>query len=203
MELPYLNWTGSMSTRQLQQFASILIVGFSLFAPANAQASSLELFTLEDVQAGGSDFIAFNGTFVFDPTTETVSNVDIVFTSSQDAGLPAREEFAVLLDFSDMLNTRLTVEATDYGPGNYWDIQILFLNPLPSVGIDDTVIGGIISGDSERALYDYGYNDTGYAVGEPLTTPIPAALPLFATGLGGLSLLRWRRKRKNAAVVAA
>ncbi len=29
------------------------------------------------------------------------------------------------------------------------------------------------------------------------TTPIPAALPLFATGLGALGLLGWRRKRKN------
>ena len=27
-------------------------------------------------------------------------------------------------------------------------------------------------------------------------TPIPAALPLFATGLGGLGVLGWRRKRK-------
>ena len=26
--------------------------------------------------------------------------------------------------------------------------------------------------------------------------PLPAALPLFATGLGGLALLGWRRKRK-------
>lgn len=34
-------------------------------------------------------------------------------------------------------------------------------------------------------------------------TPLPAALPLFATGLGALGLLGWRRKRKNAAVVAA
>jgi hypothetical protein len=33
--------------------------------------------------------------------------------------------------------------------------------------------------------------------GGPLTaTPIPAALPLIATGLGGLGLLGWRRKRK-------
>jgi hypothetical protein len=31
------------------------------------------------------------------------------------------------------------------------------------------------------------------------TTPIPAALPLFATGLGALSLLGWRRKRKAQA----
>ena len=30
-------------------------------------------------------------------------------------------------------------------------------------------------------------------------TPLPAALPLFVTGLGALGLLGWRRKRKNAA----
>jgi hypothetical protein len=34
------------------------------------------------------------------------------------------------------------------------------------------------------------------------TTPLPAALPLFATGLGALGLLGWRRKRK-AAIAAA
>jgi len=34
-------------------------------------------------------------------------------------------------------------------------------------------------------------------------TPIPAALPLFATGLGAFGLLGWRRKRKNAAARAA
>ena len=33
--------------------------------------------------------------------------------------------------------------------------------------------------------------------------PLPAALPLFASGLGALGLLGWRRKRKNAAVAAA
>jgi hypothetical protein len=31
-------------------------------------------------------------------------------------------------------------------------------------------------------------------------TPVPAALPLFATGLGGLGLLGWRRKQKAQAV---
>jgi hypothetical protein len=33
--------------------------------------------------------------------------------------------------------------------------------------------------------------------------PLPAALPLFATGLGALGLLSWRRKRKSAAIAAA
>ena len=35
------------------------------------------------------------------------------------------------------------------------------------------------------------------------TTPLPAALPLFASGLGAMGLLGWRRKRKNAAALAA
>ena len=34
-------------------------------------------------------------------------------------------------------------------------------------------------------------------------TPLPAALPLFASGLGALGLLGWRRKRKAAALAAA
>ena len=37
----------------------------------------------------------------------------------------------------------------------------------------------------------------------PSATPLPAALPLFASGLGALGLLGWRRKRKNAAAIAA
>jgi hypothetical protein len=34
-------------------------------------------------------------------------------------------------------------------------------------------------------------------------TPLPAALPLFATGLGAMGLFGWRRKRKNASAIAA
>ena len=34
------------------------------------------------------------------------------------------------------------------------------------------------------------------------TTPIPAAFPLFASGLGFLGLFGWRRKRKKAALAA-
>jgi hypothetical protein len=47
-----------------------------------------------------------------------------------------------------------------------------------------------------------------FDIGAPVTTiggsggatPLPAALPLFATGIGGLGLLGWRRKRKAQAV---
>lgn len=36
----------------------------------------------------------------------------------------------------------------------------------------------------------------------PLTTPVPPAFSLFATGLAGLGLFGWRRKRKNAVAIA-
>jgi len=47
------------------------------------------------------------------------------------------------------------------------------------------------SGLAGTVMYDY------YAA-----TPLPAALPLFAGGLGGLGLLGWRRKRKSATAIA-
>jgi len=37
---------------------------------------------------------------------------------------------------------------------------------------------------------------TGFSFAITGTTPIPSALPIFATGLGALGLLAWRTKRK-------
>jgi hypothetical protein len=36
----------------------------------------------------------------------------------------------------------------------------------------------------------------------PAVVPLPAALPLFATGLGAMGLFGWRRKKKAQAVAA-
>jgi hypothetical protein len=41
-----------------------------------------------------------------------------------------------------------------------------------------------------------------FLIGSLVATPLPAALPLFASGLGALGLLGWRRKRKAAALAA-
>ncbi len=55
---------------------------------------------------------------------------------------------------------------------------------------------------------DYPYTAASYegtiTAGAPIPgTPLPAALPLFATGLGAMGLLGWRRKRKNTTAIAA
>jgi len=38
--------------------------------------------------------------------------------------------------------------------------------------------------------------------GDVSATPLPAALPLFAGGLGAIGLLGWRRNRRNASSAA-
>ena len=47
--------------------------------------------------------------------------------------------------------------------------------------------------------YGINSNNPGVWSGPLWSTPLPAALPLFATGLGALGLLGWRRKRKAIA----
>ena len=50
---------------------------------------------------------------------------------------------------------------------------------------------------------DYGIVVSSNVGNEPLVTPLPAALPLFATGLGALGLLGWRRKRSTLRACSA
>ena len=62
------------------------------------------------------------------------------------------------------------------------------------------LFAGIIAGNAYLNIHT-----TNFGGGEirgflAAQTPLPAALPLFATGLGALGLLGWRRKRKAAAV---
>jgi hypothetical protein len=60
----------------------------------------------------------------------------------------------------------------------------------------------ILSAPNSVATRAYGINNLGEIVGDyeptppPLGTPLPSAFPLFATGLGALGLLGWRRKRR-------
>ena len=59
------------------------------------------------------------------------------------------------------------------------------------------IYGFYIGGDGSLGRADI--QVTALAASE---TPLPAALPLFATGLGALGLLGWRRKKKAAATAA-
>jgi hypothetical protein len=65
------------------------------------------------------------------------------------------------------------------------------------VGVNEFLVSDINSGGGPSGAAFFA--TVTYDVSQ---TPLPAALPLFATGLGALGLLGWRRKRKAAAIVA-
>jgi len=90
---------------------------------------------------------------------------------------------------------------------------LIFTNPSPGAGSTSSFSGSIsstlnptnpyslteqvvITGTAQGEQVSYDAN----LIGRPVVvTPLPAALPLFATGLAALGLLGWRRKRKAAA----
>jgi hypothetical protein len=86
------------------------------------------------------------------------------------------------------------------GPSGPYDI-IDAVNLTAGTYVLDTYLGSCAL---ESCSNSGTSTDPNYAVlFSPVATPLPAAFPLFATGFGALGLLEWRRKRKNAAALAA
>jgi hypothetical protein len=87
----------------------------------------------------------------------------------------------------------LDINASDgiYSAGLY----DLLDSTSPLIGIF-AIVAGSIPGFNFSVLYET--NEVDLSLTAVAETPLPAALPLFATGLGALGLLGWRRKRKNA-----
>jgi DNA-binding transcriptional LysR family regulator len=85
--------------------------------------------------------------------------------------------------------------------------QGFIMTPAPIV-IDDLKSGALVAVLSEFLPKQFSI-DALYPTASHIShrlqvaaIPLPAALPLFATGLGALGLLGWRRKRKAKALSA-
>jgi hypothetical protein len=68
-------------------------------------------------------------------------------------------------------------------------------SPLSVEWVSDSVVGGKVQACGTAACF-FTTDIKGDLPIATTPTPLPAALPLFATGLGALGLLGWRRKRK-------
>jgi hypothetical protein len=88
--------------------------------------------------------------------------------------------------------------ATDFGlylTGGYNTAPDYAMNPNFS---QDFELGYLLLGQSGPT--SAAFDNLNFAV---TATPLPATLPLFATGLGAMGLLGWRRRRKNTPAIAA
>jgi len=188
---------------QTKAFAPILVACVALIVPIRAWAGPVEVYTLEGVSYSnsGEGYASgtLSGSFDYDGTSFT--NIDITATG----GIVDGDVFIGLNAGSN--SSFLSAEAPDV---DY--INLNFVTPLSSSGGTDAITGGLVFSES---YYNSNFPnctgaqvqctetiaDAGY-VTDVSSTPIPAVLPLFATGLGGLGLFGRGRKRNKTAALA-
>jgi hypothetical protein len=193
-----------------------LTLGFESITNNSDMASSVGDQLSVDVQADGTTGASFTFSnsgpiassitgiyFVNDPLlfdgTKIQNSSGVSFSAGDKSpGLPGGTPFG--------FGAKATAFFADSDP----PVQPNGVNPSESVTIILTLLGGFDFDDVVSALLggtlrigihvqgiDDGKNSSDSYIA---TTPLPGAIPLFATGLAALGLLRWRKKRKLIAV---
>jgi hypothetical protein len=136
----------------------------------------------------GNECEGAEGQFIYDSKTNSLTSEFLVYGTSPgsnglnvyDPGGPPSEnepfDESLFVDFGRSLSRGGTT-TMDFE----WDVPICY----------DVSRNGACD-------FEITYEGLGQGKVTSLEQPLPAALPLFATGLGALGLFGWSRKRKNA-----
>jgi hypothetical protein len=158
----------------------------------------------------GPNFSA-NWTFNYGPIADTITSATLeIGLLDGDSGAPGNQVASYEIGGVDLTALLNTVMEGDPGLNSveYYDTISLpnsafsllaSGSPTVSLTLQGPGLGVLGTTTFNAAALDFStitINTIGTA------TPLPAALPLFATGLGALGLLGWRRKRKPALTLA-
>jgi hypothetical protein len=179
---------------RLAMCVTVLIVG-------QANATTYTPFTVSGTFTDQfRDTFALTGTFDVNVTSGLVADASLQLAGEPWTNIIFQGSAGPFYDLN--IQTSLFnagCSASHDGPGCH-DLLNLVLSASPSMLLVDHG-GSIVGGFAD--LRDAGLDIT-LVNGTVSATPIPAALWLFATGLGALGLLGWRRKRKaSTGTVAA
>jgi hypothetical protein len=135
------------------------------------------------------------------------SNASVKFTDGHLESITGG--FTIDHDTSTLVGGPILLAGPEPEHDNYFSLSFSGDNSIAAFGSTerlDIIFSGPLDGHA-RSMLDVSYLDftssNGAIFGELMTgvvvpTPLPAALPLFATGLGVLGLVGWRRKRRAA-----
>jgi hypothetical protein len=144
-----------------------------------------------------SSFIGITAGSSARATTMTLEATSKLPTIVSDFSITFNDTGNGLLDFS---------EITSFSGMTDFNIHVLWPEVFQLPSISGFVVGNSPISGCAPLEWCFGINTPGESNGVGLwtyslsATPLPAALPLFASGLGALGLLGWRRKRKAAAL---
>src|SRR5262245_56198506 len=163
---------------------------------------------LPPVLTGGTNYIYSTNPFVVTPgDVETVLTVNpghgdfttnVMFTGNSLILTITKDVFYIDDPFSGPVFTVLTGRSFGSITGVQVNRHCTPCSPIDAFLSGNSLFinwqgGGGIAGDTI---------EVDFSVGDPINpspVPLPAALPLFATGLSALGLLAWRRRRKAGA----
>ena len=172
-----------MRIRFISTVAAAIFGICQVVSPSHASTMTWHLLDVTFVGGGTA-----TGSFDLDFAASTISNVSIDTSHAHYTDVGLVDVYATNLAF--------VVLSPDTATANY-AIFLAFSSFLPSTGgtVPLIPLQGSISNSTEFNL------QTGYrfdvSSGFVTATPLPAAFPLFATGIGALGLLGWRRKRRQ------
>lgn len=170
----------------LKVAAAMIGIAVMMLGSAKVEASTVTDWIFENVTM--SDGSSLVGTFATDSSLQIVT-YDIHVQGGPQNGYFFSNTIANFV----ALNGPQTYEISNFGNGF---IEWSLVAPLTAA-----TTKADISGSEFFCQACNNYLVTGTS-GDIAATPLPAALPIFASGLGALGLLSWRRKKKGAAIPA-
>jgi hypothetical protein len=182
-----------MAPALLRSTISAMVVCCSVVAclPASAVTLSYEYSGTGSVSFQSDAILNIGGTCSSPCVFSTLLTISGTGPAASPTSGWATQAFATITDnLGD--NLILGVNAGNVGTNHPINGGVFFPSILPStLDVSTSSLASFLGGPG---TIDYSISinlpDGAYV------TPIPAALPLFATGLGALGLLGWRRKRK-------
>lgn len=142
---------------------------------------------------------SITGSFVFDSVSDTISDGNFSVVGET----PSVGPFTTVDLFDDVVTGGNLYIPVDDGSGNVLSLEFSLFN-LSQIAAGDSVSLLV----ANCFLAPNGCSSTSYSWSGSTTltasaTPVPPALPLFASAMAGMGVLEWRRKRKTAATTFA